>query len=164
MRKKYNTEEERIAAIKESFRKFKERNPDYFKESMKKWYEDNKDDFNAYYKEWIKEKRKKDPILARAQRICDSYRTNDKKYNRGKCTLTAKWIAKNIFPKPCFYCGETGWEIIGCDRINIDLPHTPDNVVPCCKPCNIKRGTKPFEEFCKEMGVEPIIIAEQTII
>lgn len=183
-KKKYQTEEERIAARRESARKWREANPEKVKERnrkyaennpekvkeskrkwyeansekvkeyVRKWYEENKDDFNAYHKEWIKEKRKKDPILARAQRICDSYRTNDKKYNRGKCALTAKWIIENIFSKPCFYCGETGWEIMGCDRINNDLPHTPNNVVPCCKECNNKRRSKPFEEFCKEMGVK----------
>lgn len=162
-KKKYLTEEEKKTAQIERHRKWREKNPYYMKEwykknseKVKKWLKDNKDDFNAYYKEWIKEKRKKDPILARAQNICDSYRTNDKKYNRGKCTLTAQWIIENIFPKHCFYCDETGWEIMGCDRINNDLPHTPDNVVPCCGKCNNKRRSKPFEEFCKEMGVKAI--------
>ena len=71
----------------------------------------------------------------------------DKKRNRGKCTLTAQWIMDYIFTKKCVYCGESDWKKLGCDRIDNSKPHTEDNVVCCCGECNTKRGTKEFEEF-----------------
>ena len=73
--------------------------------------------------------------MGRASSLVNAYNQNDKKHNRGKGDLTAKWIVENIFSKPC-KCGKTGWEVIGCNRIDNDKPHTKDNVEPCCKECN----------------------------
>ena len=56
-------------------------------------------------------------------------------------------MVEDIFTKPCHYCGEEGWEIMGCDRIDNSKPHTPNNVVPCCDKCNRKRGRRDYEEF-----------------
>ena len=188
--KKYFTEEERLAALRESKRKaskkYRKANPDKVKESKKrwyisntekvkenskKWYEANKEQRTEYDKQWREnnpdyDKQRYEEYfstpIGRAKCLANSYKTEDKKHNRGECTLTAKWIVDNIFSKHCHYCGETDWRKLGCDRIDNSLPHTPDNVVPCCKPCNIKRGTKPFEEFCKIMGVKPIVIKTET--
>lgn len=91
----------------------------------------NKKEYNKQFK--------KTPI-GRAGNILCSYNRNDKKYNRGKGDLTARWIMDNIFPKPCTYCGKSGWEIMGCNRIDDSKPHTKDNVEPCCKACNDKLG------------------------
>ncbi len=74
--------------------------------------------------------------IGRANRLIICYKFVDKKYNRGECTLTAKWITENIFTKHCAHCGETDWHKIGCNRIDNNLPHTPDNVEPCCMKCN----------------------------
>ena len=72
----------------------------------------------------------------RANNLLTSYRREDKKYNRGECTLTAEWIVEHIFTQPCAHCGESDWRKIGCNRLDNSLPHTPDNVEPCCKHCN----------------------------
>ena len=82
-------------------------------------------------------------------KLVNNYKWADINANRGECTLTAKWIVYNIFPKPCHWCGETDWHKLGCDRIDNDKPHTPDNVNPCCEECNKKRGTKTYDEFLK---------------
>ena len=126
----------------------------------KLWYQENKDKFidkrAEQHKHWYKEN--KDKVLeyiskynktpyGRAIYLVSNYRKKDKTYNRGECTLTPEWIVDNIFTKSCNYCDERDWTKLGCDRINNDLPHTPDNVVPCCKKCNDKRGTKGYEEF-----------------
>lgn len=74
----------------------------------------------------------------RASILVSHYKVMDKKHNRGEGDLTAKWVEENILSKPCVYCGKTGWKIIGCNRINNDLPHTMDNVEPCCKEHNDK--------------------------
>ena len=76
--------------------------------------------------------------LKRAHSLKSAYNQTDRKYKLGKGNLTAKWIVKNIFTKPCHYCGETDWKKLGCNRIDNDLPHTTDNVEPCCMKCNRK--------------------------
>lgn len=78
--------------------------------------------------------------MGRAANLVSAYNENDKKYNRGKGDLTARWIVENIFSQPCAHCGKTGWEVIGCNRIDNDKPHSKDNVEPCCEECNIKYG------------------------
>ncbi len=78
-------------------------------------------------------------LEGRAKHLLHSYRSNDIKYKRGDCTLDEDFIINNIFSKPCIYCGETEWKKLGCDRIDNSKPHTPDNVVPCCKKCNLER-------------------------
>ena len=167
----YNTEEERKAAQREANRKWRKKHPEYMTEYRQtnkekiaerkaKYYQANKEKkleymakYNAEYYQANKEKKleyhaeyNKTP-MGRACNIVQGYKRADKKHNRGKCTLTAKWVVENIFPKPCHYCGETGWQIIGCDRIDNSKPHTPDNVVPCCAECNKKRHTRDYEEF-----------------
>lgn len=78
------------------------------------------------------------PEKHRAMYLVQDYKRNDKEHNRGECTLTAKWIIDNIFTKHCVHCGESDWRKLGCNRINNDLPHIPDNVEPCCGDCNRK--------------------------
>ena len=150
---KYQTEEERKAARREYLKRWKKENPEYLKqwkkenpekikEHLKRWYQENKEKMLEQHKEY------RNTPIGRAGHLVMRYKQNDKKYNRGECTLTAQWIVDNIFSKPCHYnCGETDWTKLGCDRIDNSLPHTPDNVVPCCDECNKKRGTKTYEEF-----------------
>lgn len=138
-------------------KQYQQENNDTIAEYKKCWRENNSEYMKQYYQEnkvTITEKKKQhyNTPIGRAAKLLTAYSREDKKNNRGECTLTAQWIIDNIFSKPCHYCGVEGWNIIGCDRINNDLPHTPDNVVPCCAECNIKRNIKPFEEFLKEMG------------
>ncbi len=81
---------------------------------------------------------KNHPIEHRASRLLKNYNREDMICGRGKGDLTYQWIVDNIFSKPCTHCGKTGWEIIGCNRIDNSKPHTMDNVEPCCKECNSK--------------------------
>lgn len=148
--KKYFTEEDKKIANKEAQKRWYQKHKQTHYEKMKIWRQENKKHVNEKVKKW----REDNPKLWRACFLVRNYKKEDNKYNRGECTLTAQWIVDNIFPKPCHYCGEEEWEIMGCDRINNYLPHTPENVVPCCKECNIKRQKKSYEEFKKEMGLE----------
>lgn len=179
-RKKYNTEEEREAAMKTAHR-----------ERQKRYYERNKEairekhaDYRAAHKDEISAKKadyyakNKEEILAkqaeyhaahkeaknaymavyhsapfgRAVNLVSGYRKQDKKSNRGECTIDAQWIVDNIFTQPCHYCGETDWYLLGCDRIDNTKPHTPENVVPCCNECNSKKARTPYDEYMRRIG------------
>lgn len=80
---------------------------------------------------------RKTPI-GRASRLLGNYNATDKTHGRGKGDLTASWILENILSQPCAHCGKTGWDIIGCNRLDNTKPHTMDNVEPCCLECNKK--------------------------
>lgn len=165
--KKYKTEEERKTAIRERNKRWREANPEKVKEQLKRWYQENAENQREKMKRWYQENREekldyqkqwkknnpdyqneyRNTPMGRAGYLVSTYQQNDKKYNRGKCTLTAQWIVDNIFTSKCHWCKETDWHKLGCDRIDNDLPHTEDNVVPCCEECNTKRGTMNYEEF-----------------
>lgn len=117
--------------------KIAEYNAEYYLKNKEKITE-----YNAEYRSTPK---------GRANHLLIGYKQKDKKYNRGECTLTADWIVKNIFSQRCHYCGETDWMKLGCDRIDNTKPHTPDNVVPCCKACNDKKHTTPYEEYLEQI-------------
>ena len=145
--KKMYTEEQ-----KEKRRKYYLEHKEREKAYMAAYYKANKEKYakhnSEYYeanKEVIAEKRKSP--MGRAYNLLQAYKISDAEYNRGECTLPAKWIVDNIFTNPCHWCKNTDWHKLGCDRIDNDKPHTPDNVNPCCEECNKKRGTKTYEEF-----------------
>lgn len=157
-----------IEEKREYDRKYYQANREKILEQRKQYYQDNAENLKEYYQEnaeRIKERKKqyrkenaerykeyikqyRQTPFGRASHLLGTYNQADKKYNRGKGDLTAKWIVENIFSQPCHYnCGESDWKKMGCDRIDNSKPHTMDNVVPCCEKCNTKRGNKTYEEF-----------------
>ena len=168
MKRKYITEEERKAARKERQKKWREEHPDYQAE----WRKNNKEKYAEYQAEWRKNNKEKKAEYyqnnkeklaeyqatyrltpeGRARILLGGYKQSDNLYNRGECTLTDDWIVQNIFSKPCHYCGRTDWHELGCDRKDSSLPHTPDNVVPCCNACNCKKGVTPYNEYMRLIG------------
>jgi hypothetical protein len=91
----------------------------------------NKKDYAFKY-----QKKYRDTPIGRAFYMVTNYNNADSKYERGKGDLTPKWIVENILFQPCAHCGKTGWDIIGCNRLDNSKPHTMDNVEPCCFKCN----------------------------
>lgn len=149
---------ERIAAQRAEYY---QQNKEKIAEYKADWYQNNKDEIAArmseYYqnnKDIFAENSAKYKLTknGRAHHLAQGYRNLDKKNNRGECTITGKWILENIFTKPCHYCGETDWKKLGCDRIDNDLPHTPENVVPCCYSCNSKKRATEYDVFMKKIG------------
>ena len=139
----YQDNKERILEYQKEYnQKNKEKRLEY----QTKWYQAHPDYNNEYNIKY-----QKTPI-GRAKHLITRYRGADKEKNRGECTITGDWIVENIFSKSCHYCGESDWTKMGCDRIDNALPHTPDNVVPCCTECNKKRGKTPYDEFMKLIG------------
>lgn len=139
----------------ELFKEYRKENAEYHKEYNKQYYQNNSERRKEQMKRWNKdnsERRKeydkqyrKTP-MGRASHLLMAYNQSDKKHNRGKGNLTAEWIVENIFSKPCTHCGISGWEVIGCNRIDNDKPHTKDNVEPCCGKCNINLPRKKTNE------------------
>lgn len=76
--------------------------------------------------------------IRRAYYLLNAYNQKDNLCNRGQGDLTPEWIVENIFSKPCAHCGITGWNVIGCNRLDNSKPHTMDNVEPCCRSCNCR--------------------------
>ncbi len=64
-----------------------------------------------------------------------------------------------ITQKPCYYCGQLpslirkgagiGHDFVynGLDRVDSNKEYTIDNVVPCCKRCNIAKNNMTKQEF-----------------
>lgn len=176
---KYFTEEERKEAKRAKIRKWRakhkqeiaEYNAKYHEEHRTeilerkiKHYQEHRDEIlehhAIYNKEHKKEKAEYDARYrqtkeGRASNLINAHKREDKKYNRGNCDLTVPWFVRNIYTK-CIYCGETDWKKLGCDRIDNNLPHTMENVVPCCLDCNNKRKLKPFEQFYWESKHETL--------
>lgn len=150
------TNKEKIAEYNAEYR---QNNKDKIAERNAEYRQNNKEhiaEYNAEYRQNNKEKIAEynaeyySTPFGRAGSLLKSYKRNDKKYNRGECTIDAQWIVDNIFSgQCCHYCGESDWRELGCDRIDNSLPHVPDNVVPCCDKCNKKKGTTPYEEFMR---------------
>ena len=149
--KKYFTEEERKEKARERARKwylenqtrvkqYREENKEKIKNTCKKWREKNVEHRKEYDKEHSK------TPMGRALNLVNAYNTMDMKRRGCKGDLTAKWIVENIFTKPCAHCGKTGWNVIGCNRLDNSKPHTMDNVEPCCLECNNKLGYKEREK------------------
>ena len=116
--------------------KYKEKRNAAFRE----YYNEHKEELNAHHREFMKGYRKTKEGLALI-RIAN-YRKEDKKYERGECTLTQDWFIENIFEKACVYCGDSNFEHLGADRIDNTNPHTPDNCVCACGICNVERQLK----------------------
>lgn len=176
-RRKYFTDEERKVAKREADKRYREKHKDEIAAYSAAYYQKNKTEILARqtaYKAAHKDKRKvydatyraahKEEILAkqaeynvtpfgRATYLAGNYRKEDKKYNRGECTIDAQWVVDNVFSgQCCVYCGEPDWTKLGVDRKDSSLPHTPENCVPCCCNCNKKKGTSSYDDFMRRIG------------
>lgn len=132
---KYHTEEERKKARKEDYKRWAEKNKKKERERLKQW-------------------KKEHPVESRAHSLIMAYNAEDIKRGRGKGNLTVKWVIDNIFSQPCAHCGRTGWDVIGCNRLDNDKPHTMDNVEPCCRECNDKLHHKDLEKVVKQIDIK----------
>lgn len=68
-------------------------------------------------------------------------------------------LVKDLITKPCYYCADPhsnnkinkhnpfGFKYNGIDRINSSLHYTKDNVVTCCRRCNLAKRDMSVAEF-----------------
>lgn len=93
-------------------------------------------------------------------RLMSSYKRGAK--DRGLSFEIDRSDISNIIDEKCFYCGSSPSNVFngyknkdihnpylytGIDRKNNDLGYTRENIVPCCKRCNIIKRDMEFEEF-----------------
>lgn len=143
-------------AHKEYTTRYNSEHKEYYKEYERLRWSNNKEKEQKRNKEYYNTKG------GRAHNLIKLYRRVDSQANRGECTIDRNWIIEKIFSSSCTYCGESDWKKIGCDRIDNNLPHTPENVVCSCTDCNKTRQCKKMtvEEFraYKQKGDSPIAI------
>ena len=116
-------------------------------ERAKTYYQTHREEVKKINKEY--QKRKIKGYYGRAYLLSKNYEQMDKNTNRGECTITPDWIIGNIFTSKCYWCGETDWRQLGCDRIDNNKPHTPDNVLCSCSRCNVERNRHSMDYFKK---------------
>ena len=95
--------------------------------------------------------------LASMRRVIAQYKINAKK-RKLEWNLTEKQVAK-ITKMNCYFCGATPNNVVnqktsngeyiynGLDRIDNIKGYTIDNVVPCCKRCNMAKNDQTLQEF-----------------
>lgn len=165
--KKYRAEhkEQRKAYNKEYIAKDREKWNEYARNWQRKHYneirerrkvykENHKEDIKRRQEDWISRnpdyhKNYQQTQKHRANRLRFNYKRHDEKDNRHGFNISKEFILENIFKSNCVYCGDNNWRHLGCDRIDNDKAHYPENVVCSCEICNIERQNKRMsvEEF-----------------
>lgn len=134
---------------KEHFKAYREVNKEHISDYCKQYRKEHIENFREYDKKRVSTEK------GRAKNILGIYRKSDNTNNRGECTISRDWIVENIFTSKCIYCGDSNWRHLGCDRIDNDKPHTPENVVCACGICNCERQ-------CRKMSVEEFVEYRKT--
>lgn len=139
----------------EAWKKKLEKNKERYKKERERRIAYQRE-YNRTHREQInKRQREYDPQYystkqGRAAYLANGYRNMDRIRGLSGTTITQQWILDNIFTSSCTYCNETDWHKLGCDRIDNNLPHTPENVVCSCSKCNNQRSDRwSFEDFLK---------------
>lgn len=99
-------------------------------------------------------KKYKDNLAARLA-VYHEYKRNAIRRNK-EWLLTPEYVI-SLIDKPCRYCGTVGSMKMhkttgecyhnGIDRLDNDKGYTEDNVVSCCKQCNIAKNVFTEKEF-----------------
>lgn len=92
----------------------------------------------------LKAKSKRLDPLKRANVIAIDSKASDRKHNR-EYNLTVDKI-KELIGNPCVYCGETELQMT-LDRMDNEVGHIEENVVPACIRCNLIRRAMPYEAW-----------------
>lgn len=133
----------------EEKRKYYYANKEMLLAKQKEYSDTHREERKEYCKQYFSSK------TGRAKNILTQYRRRDISAERGECTITEDYIINSIFTSKCVYCGDSNWKHLGCDRIDNNIPHTPDNVICACGVCNSERQ-------CRKMTVEEFVEYRKT--
>lgn len=177
------TDEEKKAKKREYDKIYRALNKEKIAARKHKYYEEHKSEKRQYdlkyrtktvekrkkYKaEWNKEKKSEMSVYNKkyygtidglAKRRRNHYLSEDKRRDFNiDLTVTAEWIKEHILQNnKCVYCGDSEFSHLGCDRIDNEKGHTPDNVVCSCAICNWERELEKMsvEEFIEYRKTHP---------
>ena len=162
--KEYNLEyrnshkEEIKGRVKEYIKQHREIRKEY----DKKWKTENRDKVIEYRKNNIDKQREYNAKfskskIGRALKLVNNYKRHDNDAGREGFNLERDWVVEHIFNSSCIYCGDSNWKHLGADRIDNNLPHTPENCVCSCGICNFTRNGKGMsvEEFVEWRKTHP---------
>jgi len=95
------------------------------------------------------------------KQILAGYRYAAKKRNREWALTDEQWLALCL--SDCHYCGRAPYNVKtskydsftynGIDRKDNSLGYTVANSLPCCKECNLRKGTMGYDEFMTWISV-----------
>ena len=132
----------------------------YLEKKDKKFYEENKEYINEkrkkYRKKNLKKVQEKDRMRNKTTKRQEQNRKNSLKPQRRFYQLIDRCKRKNLFcdisfekfveliSQSCFYCGNVVLNSPGVslDRRDNLKGYMLDNVLPCCKSCNLIRGVQ----------------------
>lgn len=66
-------------------------------------------------------------------------------HRRGLAFTLDRSEFERLLHLPCLYCGVSG--PVGLDRVDNCVGYESQNVVPCCRICNVAKNAHPLEEF-----------------
>eukprot|EP01083_Nonionella_stella_P042202 114136_1 len=127
-------------AWQKQYGKFKKPRQKYRKEYTKrtlKWRRNNPEIWKAISDKYYKS------IKRRLWTVKNSAKVRNKDMK-----LTDDEIKEILANNHCFYC-DIDFDMIGIDRMDNDKGYEKDNVVPCCKTCNIMKRTLSVDYFIK---------------
>lgn len=152
----YHDNKEKIA---ERFKQYNQTHKEEIAKKNKQWYQDHKEERCEKMKQHYQTPEGRAEGLAKAYNRSDKEKGFDISNN-----IKSNYIVSRIFKSKCIYCGNTDWKALGADRINNDLPHTPDNVVCACWGCNVERESKHMsvEEFIEYRKEHPLLSRDYT--
>lgn len=89
--------------------------------------------------------------------ILRTYISNSKHYNR--IFELTKEEFRFLITQNCYYCGieplqeNMGFKYNGLDRINNDNGYVTENIVTCCRTCNVMKMNHTQEQFYKKIEI-----------
>lgn len=131
---------------------YRKNNVEARKQVKAEWNKKNKTQQSAYNKKFYQ------TIAGMASRRRNHYLADDKEKGFDTAqTVSADWISEYILTGFCIYCHDTEPYHLGCDRIDENKGHTPENVVCACPICNWERSLQKMsvEEFIEYRKTHP---------
>ena len=103
-----------------------------------------------------------------------SYNTPENRLKCYKAMAAAKGIEWKLtderaiehFKSPCYYCGKEATEskLNGIDKICYDGIYEDDNVLPCCKNCNMAKKCLDIDVFlCRAIHISDFCLSEDSV-
>ena len=148
---------EQLARAAELKRKYVRENLELHNLRSKNWRLANKEKAMKSQKASLERWKARDPVGYRLLNVVLAHRRRAKILSVSDGTVTVQAIQEMFLEfRHCPYCGI---DLIPCNRhLDHKNPlsrgglHTITNLIPCCKACNHKKSSKPYEKWLAEIG------------